>query len=465
MELLAIAFVPAVIAWGVIAASRVSIVTMAVLFILATSCLPAEFFAVHAGGLSWTIDRMVFVGLVGTAVIGIKQGKLSIRPLEAVDCLLLLFLIWLTARTLTVPLGSVHKLQPHTLMHLINGYCVPAAIYFVIRSAKLELKSLRPAFWIVACTGLYLSITAILEVAKVWSLVYPKFIGDPALGIHFGRARGPMLQSVRLGVCLLACTVIVFVYTVWLNPLKRTRWLLATATLPLLVLAIGLTYTRSIWMGLIAIAAIAVVLCLRGRTRRAVLVTCGMAGVAAAIVIGPQLVAFKREYSAAETRESTYMRAAFAYVSLEMIKERPVAGFGFNQFNVANLPYLSDRSTDIRLESIRGYVHHNSYLSLLVDLGIVGFMLYALVIAAWLRESWRIWRDQHIPAWGRGTGLVAISVAAVHFIQMAFHEVSFSSIENGILMSCFGMVLAVRRQFARSEHDEGSAEDGSPVAD
>ena len=91
------------------------------------------------------------------------------------------------------------------------------------------------------------------------------------------------------------------------------------------------------------------------------------------IVKGADLVAFKREYSAAETRESTYMRAAFAYVSLEMFKDRPVMGFGFNQFQVYNLPYLADRSTDIRVESIRGYVHHNSFLSVLVDLGIIGF--------------------------------------------------------------------------------------------
>ncbi len=38
--------------------------------------------------------------------------------------------------------------------------------------------------------GSYLAFTALFEVAHLWQFVYPKFISDPTLGIHFGRARG-----------------------------------------------------------------------------------------------------------------------------------------------------------------------------------------------------------------------------------------------------------------------------------
>jgi O-antigen ligase len=176
-----------------------------------------------------------------------------------------------------------------------------------------------------------------------------------------------------------------------------------------------------------------------------------LVGLFGGLVLGPNLVAFKREYSAAETRESTYMRAAFAYVSVQMFKDRPVAGFGFNQFNIANRDYLSDRSTGIRVESIRGYVHHNSFLSLLVDLGIVGFSLFGLMLAGFVRESWMLWRSTGIPDWARGLGLIALCLTSVHLIQMAFHEVSFSSIENGVLFGSFGLVLAAKRKFAEKE--------------
>jgi O-antigen ligase len=166
---------------------------------------------------------------------------------------------------------------------------------------------------------------------------------------------------------------------------------------------------------------------------------------------GPDLIAFKREYSAAETRESTYMRASFAYVSWKMFQDRPLTGFGFNQFQVYNRPYLADRSTELRLESIRGYVHHNSFLSLLVDLGLVGFVLYMTVVAAFSRRIWQLWFAAGAPSWARGIAITSACVVGVHLIQMAFHEVSFSAIENTMLFGAWGLVAACHRQFVRNE--------------
>ncbi len=63
------------------------------------------------------------------------------------------------------------------------------------------------------------------------------------------------------------------------------------------------------------------------------------------LIVGPNLVAFKREYSEAETRESTYMRAAFAYVSWQMFLDRPIEGFWFQSIPSLQSP-LSGRSHD-----------------------------------------------------------------------------------------------------------------------
>lgn len=446
MEFLVFIMLPAAALWAGMATVRSNAFTLTALFLVATSVLTAEFFSFQAAGLTWTIDRFVFLVLLGNFLIAFRMGRHDFRSLDTVDYLLGSFFVWLAARTLSQPLGSIAPHQPHTLMHMINGYCIPIALYAVLRSSKPEPKKMQVAFGIIAVFGLYLGVTAAFEVVKAWSLVFPKFIADPSLGIHFGRARGPMLQSVRLGICLIACWTVVVLFTVWLNPRSRLGWLFATASLPIFWGSIFLTYTRSIWMGLALVAALLVTLCLSGVVRRTIIVGGALAGGLLLCVAGSSLVAFKREYSAAETRESTYMRAAFAYVSIQMIQDRPVAGFGFNQFNAANRPYLSDRSTDIRLESIRGYVHHNSYLSLLVDLGIVGFSLYGFTVAALLRHAWTHWRSQHVPRWSRGIALTAICIAGVHLIQMAFHEVSFSTIENSLLFAAFGLVMACRRQ-------------------
>jgi O-antigen ligase len=446
--------------WAIIALVRGSVFLSIALFFVATICCPAEFFAFDAVGLTWTLDRFWFLALTAQVAMRWYRGEQDLKQLETTDIAIGLFFLWLVARTITQPLGSSLPGMPPTLMHLVNGYVIPFALYCFLRTSRLDPKAMRPAFVVLVLLATYLSITAIAELLKLWFLVYPKFIADPSISIHFGRARGPMLQSVRLGVALLACWAVFSVYTVWLRPNSRLCWASFLMGMPLAFAAVFCTYTRSIWMGLAFVIGLFVMLVLEGLPRRAAI--CAIMGcvVLVGIVKGPDLVAFKREYSAAETRESTYMRAAFAYVSFKMIKDRPVAGFGFNQFQVYNLPYLSDRSTNIRLESIRGYVHHNSYLSLIVDLGIVGFSLYAFVIMCCTREAWRLWRAVALPRWLRGFGLTALAITGVHLLQMAFHEVSFSTIENGFLFASYGLAVAARKQYCFIE----SAESGSAPA-
>ena len=53
--------------------------------------------------------------------------------------------------------------------------------------------------------GLYLAGTGIAEITQQWWAVFPGFIANPELGAHFGRARGPALTSVSLGIFLTVC--------------------------------------------------------------------------------------------------------------------------------------------------------------------------------------------------------------------------------------------------------------------
>lgn len=449
MPFLVFAIALPMLVWGSIAIVRGSIFLSITLFLIATCVFPAEFFAVDLGGLTWTMDRLCLLCIAAQMAIRWWRRELVFERVLSTDVALVLFGLWLIARTITQPLGASVPGQPPTLMHLVNGYLIPFFLYATLRTARLDPKLLKWPLVLLIGLGCYLSVTAVFEVAKLWGLVFPRFISDPTLGIHFGRARGPMLQSVRLGIALLACLVPLLVATIWLNPNKRFNWALAGMLAPIMTVALLITYTRSVWMGCGLVTVTLVWLGMQGLPRRAAIVSMLFAGLAIGIVKGPDLVAFKREYSAAETRESTYMRAAFAYVSIQMFKDRPVTGFGFNQFQVHNLPYLSDRSTDIRVESIRGYVHHNSFLSLLVDLGLIGFALYTFVGLTSAIQAYVLWHTQTVPKWARGLSLIAFCIGGVHMIQMAFHEVSYSTIENSFLFAAIGMVVAAKQQFCR----------------
>ena len=264
--------------WGAIALSRGSLHLSAVIFLAVTICFPAEFLAVDGGGLTWTLDRLWFVALLAQAGSLWYRGQLQFHRISLTDLAIGLFFAWLCLRTVTQSLGATLPGQPPTLMHLVNGYLIPFTLYALLRSSRVEAKSLVPVVWVLGLLGTYLSLTALFELTKLWGLVFPKFIADPTLGIHFGRARGPMLQSVRLGVALLGCWVPVIVYTVWLRPAQHWSWGVFALGMPLASAAGFCTYTRSVWLGLALVMALFVLLCMRGLPQRAAIFV-GLCGV------------------------------------------------------------------------------------------------------------------------------------------------------------------------------------------
>ncbi|MFV2066406.1 MAG: hypothetical protein ACC645_05460, partial [Pirellulales bacterium] len=95
--------------------------------------------------------------------------------------------------------------------------------------------------------GVYLAVTGIAEFTQQWWAVFPRFIADPTLGMHFGRARGPTLMSASLGVFLAICF-----WSAWFLWSRVSRgWQLAlVGAMGLMGVALYLTYTRSTWLGL-----------------------------------------------------------------------------------------------------------------------------------------------------------------------------------------------------------------------
>lgn len=444
VDLVVVLLALAAITWAIAVVRFHDVLTGTAIFLVATSVFPSDFVSAKIGGLSATVDRVWLFALLGQFLYDAWNRRTRFRSLTASDVWLFLFLGWLILRTVTTPIGHEIKGQQSTIMHLLNGYLIPAFLFVLIRHSDLRPRTIWPAVSVVLLFGVYLSLTAILEITKQWSLVFPQFISDPNLGIHYGRARGPMLQSVRLGMCLNLCLALLWTFPIWIFARERWAWLMAISLTPLFMLAILLTYTRSIWMGACAIVIILLSTMLQGKVRTVILSSLFMSVVVCGLVLGPSLLSFKREYSEAETLESTRMRGAFAYVSMKMFQDSPILGFGFNQFQVSTAPYLDDRTTSIRLESIRGYVHHNTFLSLVVDLGLIGATLYAIAAISLIRNCWVVWVHPTASSYARSGAVFSFCIVAVHAIQMAFHEVSYSSIENTMLMLALGMSQVFR---------------------
>ena len=211
-----------------------------------------------------------------------------------------------------------------------------------------------------------------------------------------------------LGVGLLAAWI-------WQWRFHRLGRLALLLPVPVMLAGVYGSYTRSVWMGVGLGLLLVLALTLHGAWRWLVVGGAISAAVLVAATKMDALVSFDRELPASYTGKSVELRGEIAYVSWKMFLDRPILGFGFDQFPQAKLPYLSDRSTALNLEATRTYVHHNTFLSLLTETGLVGLGLMLAILALWGRMGWRLACRADLPDWarpgsvdGRGTGPVRL---------------------------------------------------------
>jgi len=212
------------------------------------------------------------------------------------------------------------------------------------------------------------------------------------------------------------------------------------------------TYTRCVWIG--AVLGLLLVMGLTLPRRVSIVLMTGVVtcGLLAAVTRWDQLVSLSAGRSAAETRDSTYMRASFAYVSWQMFLDHPVLGVGLSQYVLAKDEYLSDRTSELRLEGIRDQLLHNLPLSILVETGLVGLGLYLAMFYAWTRDAWHLWRDQGIPDWARSHGLIMLGVIVVYIPNALFQPLGHMNIVHMMLFFLAGITAALAATLQPTKH-------------
>jgi O-antigen ligase len=385
--------------WVTYLTLRGSLVGGCLVYLILVTCFANQFAQFDIGPLTWTLDRLFLGLLVAAFCVQWRLGKIDFKKLTASEYLLAAFLVLAIISTFAHDWRAAST-DVSVTMRLANGFIIPAMIYMIARQAKLSEGNVS--------------------------------------FVHVG-LRGPALQSSVNGSVMVMCLGALWVTYAWQMRGSRTGLLLAILSVPIFATAVYFTYTRSVWLGAAVAGTIVLGLTLQGRWRPLILGGLTAVALLAIVTQWDSLVAFRREDSAAVTRESTYMRASFAYVSLQMFKDRPLRGVGFGQFTRRNRTYLSDRSTALHLESIRGYVHHNTPLCVLVEMGLIGLLVYLAFFAAWLRNGWRLWKNRQQPNWARAHGLILIAALACYAAQMIFHDVTYSPIDNTLLYLLAGL--------------------------
>jgi N-acetylglucosaminyldiphosphoundecaprenol N-acetyl-beta-D-mannosaminyltransferase len=444
MPVVAASLALAAVVWGSIYARRGSLLLGSVLIVFVSYVLGHEFWNANVGPLPLTLDRMLLVGLGAAFAIRWRFDQLAMRPFTASDWSLAALLLLFATSALFSGQPEITGGVTSKWGRLIASFIIPAVVFAAIRHAPLSRRETLLLLGGFVLFGTYLAATALCEKAGLWSLVFPRYIANPNLGIHFGRARGPDLNSVSLGMYLTACMACAWI----LLPLIERRWiqLAIIASLPLMAAGVFFTYTRSTWLGLAASGLVIAATQIPRRWRLPTVTLAGLCGVLLVATSWSNLLDLQREGSVGDSEHSVDQRKSFAYVSWQMFKDNPVFGVGFGRFFDRKLPYLSDRPENIELDSIRPLHHHNTYLSVLTETGFVGLATFVTLVAVWVNCACRLAHNANRPPLSRAFGVLMLALVANFLCSALFHDLTLLPSQQLMLFAFAALTVNLRQE-------------------
>jgi O-antigen ligase len=308
---------------------------------------------------SYYVDRIAF----GALVLLVALRTMALREKFPFIASLSLPMIALTALAVIRSLREPFDAQSWSM--IASKFIVPFTLFHL---AILIFRggSERRHFRIFVTLALaYLVFTAIAFLADARSLIFPGFILDESLGFHAERARGPFLQAVANGVSLNLLGILAVVFSEKRNIVTRFLWL----ALPLAVLA---TMTRAVWISFV-VSTIVLGFCrIEGRLHFAC-ITLVIASLVVGLTLGMSNHSLKATlWDRTSERGPVAARMAVYEAGWAMFRERPLTGWPASSMYAE----LARRMEGYHL---RAFYVHNTYLALLVEFGVPGLAIYAIL--------------------------------------------------------------------------------------
>jgi O-antigen ligase len=314
------------------------------------------------------LDRIVMgIGLGSLLIRAETRTALLARAREPISILLGVVAIY--GLFSAAHAGTLRNTE--ALYGLLDGLgIIPFALYVAAPVAFSTRRDRDTLLMTMVLVGAYLGLTALFETIHLTALIFPKYINNPAVGIHYGRARGPFLEASANGLVLFGCAVAATVAAnQWRGQLKA---LFAGVVVILCAGGILFTLTRAIWIS--SVLAPLITLLLFKETRKYFL----PAAMAVALVAVTALIAIPGLSSSASERESEkgpiWQRLNTDAAALRMVEARPLIGFGWHTFEGEGGNYMRLPAT--YPETGAGLQVHNVFLGHLAELGLVGTTLW-----------------------------------------------------------------------------------------
>lgn len=385
------------------------------------------------------LDRIIWIIIFMVFFVEIAIRRRQLLPITKIEMMMILFCI--VCLISMVKAGTIYKAgHGLVLRNFLNGYAVPFSIFFIGRNIFDNEQKIRKLFQFLLIIGIYLALTGIFEHFHFTSLVFPRYIMDPDVGIHFGRARGPFVQAAANGT-VLGMLFFISIYLVIHKP-KILYKIFYGILIALMSITIFFTYTRAVWLGFFL--SLLIIPLFYQRVRKVFFLTYFI------LII---IVFFNWSNVKSEDRTvggvtaigPVYDRINLYSASLNMFIERPILGFGFNTFREVSPEYFH-KVSGIPFTGV-GLGIHDTLAGILVELGLVGLIPLLLIFFYVFRHSLKLYRSLYSkPFLGKGLVVTFWGISVVFFVNIQFIEMRNFQFPNSLFFLLAGILVGLNQR-------------------
>jgi len=387
-----------------------------------------------------TIPRIGIVALFVLFLFMVVTGRVRPRLTWPVGWLLLAIVAYFS---ISAAFSGFETRSPITIHYrLIGGYVFPFVVFLLVLHGLRNETDYRHIAVFFAGLGFYLTFIAWCERFEIYALIFPRFITDPGVGIHWGRVRGPFVMSPAMGLALIYCFFSNLVLARQSRLSIRTLlWLCKLLMLP----AIFWTKTRSVWLSFVVCGAIWLI-CSKRRIARAVTVPALLAvALVVAVANMEGILSEDRDKGGVTDLEPILLRIGLAQMTWHMVADHPLTGVGFGHFRDHAPDFAQDPSSPYYAFSSTA-MEHNNLLSVLAETGFIGLALYVTAIVSLIVISIRLYRKLPAAAPGfinRDLLVLYWILAAAFLIDGFFRETSDNPFANCLFFGLSGVIAAL----------------------
>jgi len=321
--------------------------------------------------LYWILHRAMIPVVLGLVVLtrGRSRHRQPVR-FGLPELFMLFFLLYVVANILV--LG---KTRIPSLIHVYDRLFVPFCMYALVRllaPSPADMLRLMPVAFV-----------SLLVQCGVSFLSWFKPDVLPEYWLHPGRTTGSLGSPAIYTGVLMFFTLLLLQYAVD----SQKRWLRSIVFLAVLLGFFGVffSFSRGSWVGGLLVLIGLIRLYPRTMLRAAVVV--------AVVLVLAGSVFLQQEFSWAsqrlENQKTAEDRIIIFVAGASMAAARPLFGWGYDNYN-SNVARFTQNVGDIYYD--KTHSSHNSTMTILAELGLVGFVLSVLPVALWLRRSLKIRR-------------------------------------------------------------------------